>query len=72
MHDHPTARIAGADEVRVRVPEARWVDAVPGGPDELVLGEVARKRRAAGIPQPLLGPEAPGGEPAGGGERRAA
>jgi hypothetical protein len=72
MHDHAAARIAGADEVRVRVPDLRGIDAVPGGPDEFVLGEVARKRRAAGIPQPLLGPPAPGGDATRGGERRAA
>ncbi len=66
------ARVAGADQVRVRVPDLRGVEAVPGGAHQLVLGEAARQAREAGIPQSLLGPEAPGGEAAGGGERRAA
>jgi hypothetical protein len=71
--DHDAAaRIAGAGQVRMRVPQLRGVDPVPGRLDQLVLGEAARQARKAGIPQPLLGPPAPGGERAGAGERRAA
>jgi len=58
--------------VRVRIPDAGRIDAVPGGPDQFVFGEALRQAREAGIPQPLLGPQAPGSEAAGGGERRAA
>ncbi|HWI36931.1 MAG TPA: hypothetical protein VNU64_10825 [Burkholderiales bacterium] len=49
------------------VPDLRSVEAVPGGGDELVVGEMARQRGEAGIPEALLRPEAPGGDAAGGG-----
>jgi len=49
------------------VPHLRGIQSVPRGGDELVVGEVARQRRQAGIPEPLLGPDAPAGDAGSGG-----
>jgi len=56
VHDDAAARIAGADEVRVAVPDARGIEAFPGGANEVMLGEAARQAREARIPPALLGP----------------
>jgi len=61
------ARIAVADEVNVRVPDLRRVESFPRGANEVVIGEAARQRGAAGIPESLLRPEAPGDEAGSGG-----
>lgn len=56
----------------MRVPDLRGVEPLPGGADQLVLGQAARQAREAGIPQTLPRPQAPSGERGGAGERRAA
>jgi len=53
------ARVTGADEVRVAVPDLRGIDAVPGGAYQLVIGETARQARVARVPEALLRPVAP-------------
>jgi hypothetical protein len=53
------AGIAGADEMRVAIPDLGRIDALPRGSDELVVGEARRQRREAGIPDALVGPKAP-------------
>jgi hypothetical protein len=59
------AGVAGADQVRVAVPDLGWVDTMPRGADEIVVGEIPRQQRVAGIPEALLGPEAARREAAG-------
>jgi hypothetical protein len=61
MHLDAAARVAGAEKVRMAVPDLRRIDPFPGGGDQLVLREARRQRRAAWIPEALLGPVAPGG-----------
>ncbi len=58
-------RVAGAEQVRVAVPDVAGVETFPSGPHELVLGEIAGKLRQAGIPHALLWPEPARGEGAG-------
>jgi hypothetical protein len=62
-------RVAGADQVRVAVPDVRRVEAFPGRAYQLVVGEMPRKLRQAGIPQALLRPESARGKDAGARER---
>jgi len=45
----------------VHVPDIRRIKAVPGGRNELVIGEMRRQRRTTRIPEALFGP-APGAE----------
>jgi hypothetical protein len=61
------AGVAGADQVRVAVPDPGRVDAIPRGADQIVIGERPRQLRVAGIPEALLGPKAARREAAGGG-----
>jgi hypothetical protein len=56
------ARVAGADEVRVAVPQLLRIEPFPRGADELVRRQAARQPRAARIDEALFGPVAPGGE----------
>src|SRR5687768_10853637 len=42
VHEDAAARVAGADEMRMAVPDLRDIDAVPGALDELVIGEMTR------------------------------
>ncbi len=58
--------------MRVRIPDARRVEAFPGGLYEFVLEKTPRQANEAGIPDTLLGPEFPGRQRARTGERRAA
>jgi hypothetical protein len=67
VHDDAAARVAGADEMRVAVPNARGVEAFPGGANEVMLGETPRQARQARIPQALLWPETPRSERGGAG-----
>jgi hypothetical protein len=64
--------IADADEVDVRIPNARRIEAFPCGFDEFVLGKAPRQADEAGIPEPLLRPEPPRRKRARAGERGAA
>src|SRR5882672_1355165 len=68
VHDDAAARVAGADEMRVAVPDLRRVEALPGTLHQLVRGEPRRQGREAGVPQPLVRPEAPRGKRADAGE----
>jgi hypothetical protein len=58
VHVHAAAAVAGADEVRVAVPNLGRVEAFPCGLHQLVLGEPARQPREAGVPESLLRPVA--------------
>ena len=53
------AGVARADEVGVAVPYFARIETVPGGGDELVACEVRGECRSTGIPEALLGPQAP-------------
>jgi len=66
MHHDAAARVAGAEEVRVAVPDLDRIDAVPRRADQLVARKARRQRRAAWIPEALLGPVAPRGRAEGG------
>ena len=59
-------RIPGAEEMRVAVPDLGRIDAVPRGCDELMPRKMRRQGAATWIPEALLGPIAPGGDPGGG------
>jgi hypothetical protein len=59
------SRIAGADQVRMAVPDLTRLETFPRCADQLVLRQVAGQACKTGIPQALLGPETPGGESAG-------
>jgi hypothetical protein len=61
IDEHTAAGIAGADQMRVRIPDLRGIEPIPRRAHQLVLGKALRQPREAGIPQPLLGPEAPDG-----------
>jgi hypothetical protein len=54
------------------IPDALRIEAFPGGADQFVPGKLPRQAGTAGIPESLLGPEFPGRERAGAGERGAA
>jgi len=47
--------------MHVRVPYLRRLEVFPRGGNELVVGEARRQRRAAWIPEALLGPVTPEG-----------
>jgi hypothetical protein len=53
--------------VRVRVPDLRRVEALPRRSDQFVPEQMPGDADAAGIPEPLLGPEIPGGDSRGAG-----
>jgi hypothetical protein len=57
-------RIAGTGKVAVTVPHLARVYAFPGGAHQFVSGKLFGQGAAAGIDEALLGPVAPGGEPA--------
>jgi hypothetical protein len=57
------ARIAGADEVRMAVPDLGRVEAFPRCQHQFVIGHFARKARHARVQQTMLGPVTPGGDP---------
>jgi len=61
VNDDAAARVARAQQMGVAVPDLRRIDALPSGRDQLVAREARRQRRAAGIPEALLGPVAPRG-----------
>ncbi len=69
IEEDAACAITRPEKMDVHVPDSRRVDAFPGGGEELVIGEVRRQRRAARIPQALLGPVAPGGGADGRGAR---
>jgi len=72
MQGDAARRIAGADDMRVRVPDQFRGEAFPGRRDQLVPRQMQRQADAAGIPEALLGPEFPGSERACAGERSTA
>jgi hypothetical protein len=71
IYVNAAAGVAGADQVRMAVPDTGSVDAVPSLCDQRVIGEVARQPRVARIPEALLGPQAPGRDAGSAGERGA-
>jgi len=67
-----TGGIARADQVGVRIPDARRIETLPGDLDEFVLEKAPRQDGQAGIPEALLGPEFPRSQCSGAGNGRAA
>ena len=65
VDEDAAARVAGADQVRVRIPDIARLEAVPRRAHQLMLGEPPRQAGVAGIPESLFGPEPPGGDSAG-------
>jgi len=72
IDDDAAGGIAATGEVGVAVPDLGRIEILPCRADQRVLRQGLRQPGAAGIPEALLGPIAPGGERTGAGERGAA
>jgi hypothetical protein len=60
VDENAAAGVAGADQVRMAVPDIRRIEPLPRLRDERVVGERLGQLRPARIPETLLRPEAPG------------